>query len=247
MLSYIEKDPVYRRYHHDKLTFSLMYAFSENYILPFSHDEVVHGKHSMLDKNPGDLWRKFAGLRALLGYQLAHPGKKLNFMGTEFGQFIEWKYDAPLDWLLLAYERHPDIQHCVKDMNALYAGTPAFWQQDDSWAGFEWLNADDSDRSIVSFMRRDRDGNTIVCMTNFTPATYDDYRLAVPAFGYLHEILNTDSTVYGGSGKGNPHALRAQRQPVGKFAWSCQVVVPPLSTVFFTYTQPKRRKASSSL
>ncbi len=247
MLSYIEKDPVYRRYHHDKLTFSLMYAFSENYILPFSHDEVVHGKHSMLDKNPGDLWRKFAGLRALLGYQLAHPGKKLNFMGVEFGQFIEWKYDAPLDWLLLAYERHPDIKHCVKDMNALYASTPAFWQQDDSWAGFEWLNADDSDRSIVSFVRRDKDGNTIVCMTNFTPATYEDYRLAVPAFGYLHEILNTDSPVYGGSGKGNPHAIRAQRQQVGKFAWSCQVVVPPLSTVFFTFIQPKRRKTNAVL
>ena len=137
------------------------------------------------------------------------------------------------------------MQRCVKEMNALYASTPAFWQQDDSWAGFEWLNADDNERSIVTFLRRDKDGNVIVCMTNFTPETYDDYRMPLPAYGYLHEILNTDGTIYGGSGKGNPHAIRGQRKPLGKFAWSAQVVVPPLSTVFFTFTQPKRKKLNA--
>ena len=188
MLSYIKLDPVYRKYHHDKLTFSLMYAFSENYILPFSHDEVVHGKHSMLDKNPGDLWQKFAGLRMLLGYQLCHPGKKLNFMGTEFAHFIEWKYEDQLDWFLLVYERHPDVQKCVRALNALYRSHPALWQQDDGWAGFTWLNADDSERSILSFLRWDRAGNALMCVTNFTPACYADYRVGLPAYGYVKEF-----------------------------------------------------------
>ena len=201
MLSYIKLDPVYRKYHHDKLTFSLMYAFSENYILPFSHDEVVHGKHSMLDKNPGDLWQKFAGLRMLLGYQLCHPGKKLNFMGTEFAHFIEWKYEDQLDWFLLVYERHPDVQKCVRALNALYRSHPALWQQDDGWAGFTWLNADDSERSILSFLRWDRAGNALMCVTNFTPACYADYRVGLPAYGYVKEALNMDDPAYGGSGK----------------------------------------------
>ena len=241
ILSYIAHDPLDRKYQHNKLTFSLMYAFSENYILPFSHDEVVHGKHSMLDKQPGDLWKKFAGLRALLGYQLSHPGKKLNFMGNEFGQFIEWKDSDQLDWFLLVYERHPDLQRCVRDMNALYRKTPALWQQDDSWEGFAWLNPDDSDRSITSFIRRDREGNSIVCVTNFTPAYYADYVIGLPEFGYLKEIFNTDGAAYGGSGKGNPKALRARRKPMGRLKWSCSIVMPPMATVFFTYTRPLSR------
>ena len=241
MLSYIKLDPVYRKYHHDKLTFSLMYAFSENYILPFSHDEVVHGKHSMLDKNPGDLWQKFAGLRMLLGYQLCHPGKKLNFMGTEFAHFIEWKYEDQLDWFLLVYERHPDVQKCVRALNALYRSHPALWQQDDGWAGFTWLNADDSERSILSFLRWDRAGNALMCVTNFTPACYADYRVGLPAYGYVKEALNTDDPAYGGSGKGNPRAVRAQKQPCGQFAYSASIAVPPLSTVIYTYTRPQRR------
>ena len=242
MLAYIKKEPVYRSYHHDKLTFSLMYAFSENYILAFSHDEVVHGKHSMLDKQPGDMWQKFAGLRALLGYQLGHPGKKLNFMGTEFAHFIEWKYDDQLDWFLLLYERHPDVQKCVRDMNLLYKTTPALWQQDDGWAGFTWLNANDSERSIVSFVRWDKEGNGVVCVTNFTPAYYPEYRLGLPAYGFVKELLNTDDVKYGGSGKGNPRAIRAAHQPMGEQPWSCNVEVPPLATVFFAYTRPRRKK-----
>ena len=241
ILSYIAQDPFYRKYHHSKLTFSMMYAFSENYILPFSHDEVVHGKHSMLDKQPGDLWRKFAGLRALLGYQLSHPGKKLNFMGTEFGHFIEWKDSDQLDWFLLNYERHPDVQRCVRAMNALYAATPALWQLDDSWDGFTWLNPDDNQRSITSFIRWDREGNGIVCVTNFTPAYYEDYVIGLPSFGYLREVLNTDSAEFGGSGKGNLKTLRAHRKPMANLKWSCSIVMPPLSTVFFTYTRPLTR------
>ena len=243
MLFYMQKDPVYRSYHHDKLTFSLMYAFSENFILPFSHDEVVHGKHSMLDKQPGDLWQKFAGLRALLGYQMAHPGKKLNFMGTEFGQFIEWKDGDQLDWFLLVYERHPDVQKCVRALNALYRATPALWQIDDSWDGFTWLNVNDSQRSIVAFARWDKAGNGMVCLTNFTPCYYERYAVALPGYGYLREALNTDDAQYGGSGQGNGvRAIRASRKPLGEFKWSCEVTVPPLSTVFFTYTRPHKAK-----
>ncbi len=243
MLSYVKLDPVYRRYHHDKLTFSLMYAFNEHYILPFSHDEVVHGKHSMLDKQPGDLWQKFAGLRALLGYQLAHPGKKLNFMGTEFAHFIEWKFDDQLDWFLLVYERHPDVQRCVREMNRFYRRTPALWEQDDGWAGFTWLNADDSERSILSFLRWDSAGNAVMCVTNFTPAFYPNYRIGLPDYGFVKETLSTDALAYGGSGKGQKNAVRARRIACGGFAWSCEVQVPPLATVFYAYTRPKKRKS----
>ena len=241
MLAYIAEDPINRKYRHDKLTFSLMYAFSENYILPFSHDEVVHLKRSMLDKQPGDLWRKFAGLRALLAYQISHPGKKLNFMGTEFGQFAEWNEKAQLDWFLLVYERHPELKKCVQALNQFYRDTPALWQQDDSWDGFTWLNADDADRSITSFIRWDDSKNGIVCVTNFAPAYYPDYVIGLPGYGYIKEVLNTDSAAFGGSGKGNPKSLRAHRKAMGDCKWSCSIVVPPLATVFFTYTRPLTR------
>ncbi|MBR5231488.1 MAG: 1,4-alpha-glucan branching protein GlgB [Clostridia bacterium] len=241
-LFYIDYEPLYRKHIHNKLTFSLMYAFNENFILPFSHDEVVHGKHSMLDKNPGDLWQKFAGHRTLMAYQMAHPGKMLNFMGNEMAHFIEWKFDDQLDWFLLAYERHPENKKCIADLNRLYKETPAFWQQDDSWEGFYWLNADDSERSILSFVRRDKEGNEMVCVTNFTPAYYEKYTLPLPAYGYLYEELNTDSEKYGGSGKKNPRAIRIRKQPCGKMAYSADIVMPPLSTVIFRYKRPNRKK-----
>ena len=182
MLSYTKLDHIYRRYHHDKLTFSLHYAFSENYIPPFSHDEVVHGKHSMLDKQPGDLWRKFAGLRALYGYTMAHPGKKLLFMGGEFGHFIEWKDDDQLDWFLLVYERHPDMQRYVKALNRFYLDHPAFWEVDDGWDGFQWLEANDTRNSVVIFARYDRKGRAIICAANFTLA-FTRYRVGRPMTG----------------------------------------------------------------
>ena len=170
MLTYMGMDSIYRKYHHDKLTFSLCYAFSENYVLPFSHDEVVHGKKSMLDKKPGDFWQQFAGLRALYGYTMAHPGKKLMFMGCEFGQYIEWKFDDPLDWFLLDYERHPEMQLLRRGRSTIStANTPALYEMDDSWDGFPWWRRTTGITASLVFMRTDREGNALVCVSNFTP------------------------------------------------------------------------------
>ena len=235
MLSYVKLDPIYRRWHHDKLTFSLFYAFSENYILPFSHDEVVHGKGSMLDKQPGDLWQKFAGLRALYGYTMAHPGKKLLFMGGEFGHFIEWNYDGQLDWFLMVYDRHPDLCRCVRVLNHYYRDTPAFWQVEDSWDGFQWLTADDNERSIVVFMRTDEDGNSVISMTNFTSAFYPVFRFGLPQPGTVTEVFNTDLKEYGGSNQYNAEPITAEKELCNNLPYSVQVCVPPLATVYFTY------------
>ena len=244
MLSYIKLDPIYRKWHHDKLTFSLFYAFSENYILPFSHDEVVHGKHSMLDKQPGDLWRKFAGLRALYGYTMAHPGKKLLFMGGEFGHFIEWKYDDELDWFLLVYERHPEMQKCVRRLNHFYRETPALWQVDDGWDGFQWICANDCDNSVVAFLRTDRVGNAVLCVTNFTPTYHPVYKIGLPMGGTLEEVFNTDRTEWGGSGKGNSQVLHAVAKPWNDLPFSCDICVPPMATVYFRYDKLIPQEAS---
>ena len=233
ILSYIQKDPIYRRYHHNQLTFAMMYAFSENYVLPFSHDEVVHGKHSMLDKNPGDLWRKFAGLRALYGYYMAHPGKKLLFMGGEFGQMIEWKDTDQLDWFLLLYEKHPEMQKYVQKLNHLYKDMPALHRVDDSWDGFQWLNVNDSERSIVAFMRKAGRCAPVVVLTNFTPEPYGQYRIALPFDCVLTEILNSDRAEFAGSNQYNASPIRAEEKPQEGFPYSCQVCAPPLSTVYF--------------
>ena len=247
MLAYIKLDPVYRKYHHDKLTFSLMYAFSENYILPFSHDEVVHGKHSMLDKQPGDLWKKVAGLRALYGYTMAHPGKKLLFMGGEFGHFIEWKYDDQLDWFLLLYENHPQVQQCCKRLNEIYRTTPALYQIDDSWDGFQWIQANDSDNSIVAFLRTDKRGNSLLCVTNFTPVFHPQYRIGLPQMGTLTECFNTDRKEYGGSNQYNNWAIRTEEEQLQDFQYSCDICVPPLATVYFTYQRdPLPEKAKKA-
>ncbi|MBR1585422.1 MAG: 1,4-alpha-glucan branching protein GlgB [Clostridia bacterium] len=233
MLSYVAMDPIYRSYHHNKLTFSLMYAFSEHYILPFSHDEVVHGKHSMLDKQPGDIWRKFAGLRALYGYTMAHPGKKLLFMGGEFGQFIEWKDTDQLDWFLLQYEKHPDLQRYVKALNRLYRDTPALYQIDDSWDGFAWLAVNDNSRSVVGFLRMAKDHSALASVTNFTPQPYGQYRIGVPFDCELTEILNSDRAEFAGSDQYNAAPIRAEKTPCEGHPYSCVICVPPLSTVYF--------------
>lgn len=235
MLSYVKLDPVYRKYHHDKLTFSLMYAFSENYILPFSHDEVVHGKHSMLDKNPGDIWNKFAGLRALYGYTMAHPGKKLLFMGGEFAHFIEWKFDDQLDWFLLVYERHAPLQKCVKTLNHLYKDLPALHEVDNSWDGFQWVTPNDADNSIVAFIRTDKAGKSILCITNFTPVFRPIYRIPLPYGGTLNELFNTDRAEFGGSNQYNAYEIHAQKGDYNGFPFWAEVCVPPLSTVYLTY------------
>ncbi len=235
ILSYIKLDPVYRKWHHNKLTFSLFYAFSENYILPFSHDEVVHGKHSMLDKNPGDLWRKFAGLRALYGYTMAHPGKKLLFMGGEFAHFIEWKYDDQLDWFLLMYDRHPQVLAFVKALNRLYLETPALYEVEDGWQGFQWLAANDSDNSVLAFSRTDKKGNSVVCATNFTPVFHPIYRVGLPMDGTLTELLNTDREEYGGSNQYNAWTVSAEKILWNGLPYSAEICLPPLSTVYFRY------------
>ena len=240
MLAYIKLDPVDRKYHHDKLTFSLCYAFHENYVLPFSHDEVVHGKHSMLDKQPGDLWRKFAGLRALYGYTMAHPGKKLLFMGGEFAQFIEWKDDDQLDWFLLLYEKHPQMQKYVAQLNRFYKSAPALYRADDGWAGFQWLAVHDSEHSVVAFLRSAGRCDSVACVTNFTPAFYGQYRIGLPYDCVLTECLNSDRAEFAGSNQYNAASLRAEKIPFEDQPYSCLICVPPLATVYFRVKRIKK-------
>ena len=235
ILSYLKKEPVYRRYHHDKLTFSMFFAFSENYVLPLSHDEVVHGKHSMLDKNPGDLWQKFAGLRTVYAYTMAHPGKKLLFMGGEFGQFIEWKYDDQLDWFLLLYDRHPQVQACVRALNRLYRSTPALYEVEDSWDGFQWITASDTDNSVIAFLRTDRQGKAVLCVANFTPVFHPIYRIGLPMGGMLTEVFNTDLKEYGGSDQYNAYDISARKGSFNSFPFYAEICVPPLSCCYFAY------------
>ena len=199
VLSYISKDPVFRSYSHNKMTFSMMYAFSENYVLPISHDEVVHGKASLIGKMPGDYWEKFAGMRAFLGYMMSHPGKKLHFMGSEIGQFKEWNYKEGIEYFLLQYPLHRKLQLACKELNELYKNTPAFYEIEDSWDGFEWIAADDSSNNFFSYIRRDRSGKTIVVLLNFSGSEIKNYRLGLPK-GKYKVLFNSDSTRYGGGG-----------------------------------------------
>ncbi len=233
ILEYVQKDPVYRRYHHNGLTFSLIYAFTENFILPFSHDEVVHGKRSMLHKMPGDDWQRFANLRALYGFMYAHPGKKLLFMGGEFGQFNEWNAQTGLDWYWLDREFNAKLRNFVRDLNNVYATEPALHEVDFTWEGFEWVDFRDVDNSIVSFIRRGRDRNdAIVVAANFTPLPHHGYRIGVPAPGYYRELLNSDSVHYGGSNLGNSGGLEAQDLAWQNQPYSLQITVPPLGVVY---------------
>ena len=200
VLSYISTNPVFRQHKHNKLTFSMMYAFSENYVLPISHDEVVHGKASLIGKMPGDYYEQFAGVRAFWGYMMSHPGKKLHFMGSEFGQFKEWNYKEGVEFFLKKYPMHQKLSIASKELNELYKNTPAFYEIEDSWEGFEWLAADDNDRNFIAYQRRDRAGETIVVMINFSGEDYIGYRLGVPK-GKYKRIFNSDAVRYGGSGK----------------------------------------------
>ena len=237
-LQYMARDPVHRRFHHGEMSFGLVYAFNENFVLPLSHDEVVHGKGSMLGKMPGDRWQKFANLRAYYGFMFAHPGKKLLFMGCEFAQEREWNHDRSLDWHLLDDPLHAGMQRLVRDLNHLVRDTPALHQLDFVPGGFEWIDHQDAGRSILSFMRRGNDEHAcILAVCNFTPAPHAGFRLGVPQPGSYHECLNTDSQHYGGSNVGTPFAL-AQAEAVASHgrAWSILIHLPPLATVFFTWT-----------
>jgi 1,4-alpha-glucan branching enzyme len=236
-LQYMARDPVHRRHHHDEITFSLVYAFSENFVLPLSHDEVVHGKGSLLGKMPGDRWQKFANLRAYYGFMFGHPGKKLLFMGSEFAQEGEWNHDRSLDWHLLDRPEHAGMQRLVRDLNRLYRDTPALHERDVTSDGFEWVDHGDANRSVLSFVRRGHDPTSLVLVVcNFTPVVNPGYRVGVPQPGVWRERLNTDSTHYGGSNVGTPFGeITADVRPWHGRPQSIELTLPPLATVFFEW------------
>lgn len=236
-LDYFATDPLFRSGKHDKLTFSMMYAFSENFILAYSHDEVVHGKKSMLDKMFGSYEQKFATLRSLYGYQFAHPGKKLCFMGSEFGQFIEWNYEQSLDWLLLDYPMHEKLQEYYRSLNKLYTSYPALYDCDKSWDGFKWLNVNDKDRSSIAFLRSARPENDsyLICACNFIPNEHRGFVIGLPESGVLREVLSSDDVRFGGSGLHNEKPIKSRSKPFCDLPYSAQIDLPPLSTVYFEY------------
>jgi 1,4-alpha-glucan branching enzyme len=235
-LDYMSLEPVHRRYHHDKLTFGLLYAFSENFVLPLSHDEVVHGKRSILGRMPGDPWQQFANLRAYYGFMWGHPGKKLLFMGQEFGQRREWNFNRGLDWDLLAEPAHAGARDFVRDLNRAYRRHPALHARDCEADGFRWVVADDKDQSVFAFLRFGAPGDPpVLVVSNFTPVVRDGYRIGLPEAGRWREILNSDAALYGGSGVGNLGAVEAEPVAAHGYAASAAIVLPPLSTVFFEF------------
>jgi 1,4-alpha-glucan branching enzyme len=230
-LAYMGEDPIHRRYHHDKMTFGLVYAFNENFVLPLSHDEVVHGKRSILGRMPGDDWQRFANLRAYYAFMFCHPGKKLLFMGDEFGQQIEWNHDQSLDWHLLEQSNHAGVQHLVRDLNHCYRQQQSLHQLDFDAGGFEWIDWQDSDNSVFSWLRRDDRGGFVVCVFNMTPVPRQNYRVGVPAAGRYRELINTDAEHYGGSGAGNLGHIQSEDQPWHDRPHSLTMTLPPLAGV----------------
>jgi 1,4-alpha-glucan branching enzyme len=232
-LKYMSIDPVYRKFHHNTLTFRMLYAFQENFLLPLSHDEVVYGKGSLLTKMPGDDWQKFANLRLLFGYMYGQPGKKLLFMGGEFGQWSEWYHEASLDWHLLDDPRHAALQRWVEDLNRVYRQEPALFTQDFTPAGFEWVDCNDVIQSVITFLRKGRDGELVLVACNFTPVPRHNYRVGVPRGGFWQEVLNSDAWEYGGSGQGNLGGLEAVPIAFHGRDHSLTLTLPPLGAVFF--------------
>jgi 1,4-alpha-glucan branching enzyme len=233
-LQYVSKDPVYRPFQHDTITFRMLYAFDENFLLPLSHDEVVHGKGSLIAKMPGDEWQKFANLRLLYAYQFAQPGKKLLFMGAELAQWSEWNHESALDWELLKYPSHEGIRRVVADLGALYERQPALHELDASPDGFEWIDASDRAASVLSFLRKGPGGAPVLFVANFTPVPRHRYRVGVPAAGRWRELLNTDAEIYGGSGQGNYGGVEAEPVAMHGRQHSLALVLPPLAAVFLT-------------
>ena len=244
MLSYMKTDPLFRSGNHNKVTFSFFYAFSENFVLPISHDEVVHGKGSLINKMPGEYDAKFANLRTFFGYMMAHPGKKLLFMGQEFGQFAEWNETKPLDWMLLGYDKHNELQTYVRTLNAFYKEHPAFWQVDYSWEGFQWIVPDDSQQSVIAFLRKDTSGKQILVVCNFNPVLREGYTLGAPVAGSYKEILNSDDAEFGGSGAVHNKAVRTHKKPLHGFEQSITITLPPMSTLYFEVPAKRTRKAA---
>ncbi len=240
-LQYISKDPIHRHYHHDKLTFSLLYAFTENFILPFSHDEVVHGKGSMINKMPGDEWQRFANLRLLYCYMFTHPGKKLLFMGCEFGQGNEWNHSKALDWYVLDYPLHQGIQQLIGDLNKTYCTTPALHRLDFENQGFEWIDCNDAAQSVLIYLRRSG-ADFIITALNFTPLPRHNYRIGLPAAGIYHEIINTDSEYYGGSNMGNSGGIHSENIPWMGHPHSIEITLPPLAGVVMQLNHKERQQ-----
>ncbi len=237
-LRYMARDPIHRQYHHSDLSFGLLYAFSENFILPLSHDEVVHGKRSLIEKMPGDDWQKFANLRAYFGFMWSHPGKKLLFMGGEFAQRSEWNHDSALDWALLDHAPHLGVQRLVRDLNKLVATQPALYQSDNDPDGFEWIDSDAHGHSLFVYARRavNSDTSLVLAVVNLTPTLHHHYRIGVPGPGYYQELLNSDSAIYGGTDAGNLGGVYAEELAWHGRPWSISITVPPLATVLFSQT-----------
>jgi 1,4-alpha-glucan branching enzyme len=234
-LQYFSLDPVYRKYHHGELTFRSVYAFSENFVLPLSHDEVVYGKRSLIAKMPGDDWKKFAGLQLLFAYMFAQPGKKLIFMGGEFGHWDEWNHDSSLNWDLLQFPRHNDLRLLIGDLNHLYRSEEALHDCENTPASFEWIDASDSENNILSFLRKGKSGTAIAIVCNFSPVPRPNYRTGIPRGGFWRELLNTDAKLYGGSGQGNFGGIDASPAPLHGRSHSLTVNVPPLGAVFLKH------------
>jgi 1,4-alpha-glucan branching enzyme len=233
-LLYFSKEPIHRKYHHHLLTFSLLYAFSENFVLVLSHDEVVHGKHALLSKMPGDAWRQFANLRSLYAFQFAHPGKKMLFMGGELGHWNEWNAGQPLDWNLLDYEPHRQVKQLLADLNRLYRAEPSLYEVDFEWQGFKWIDFHDADSSVLAFLRRARDPRDhLVVVCNFTPVPRAGYHVGVPEACFYREVLNTDEAKYGGSGVINSPGRQAARSPWQNQPCHIQITLPPLAVAIF--------------
>ena len=242
MLRYMSLDPLYRKGDHNALTFSMTYAFSENFVLPLSHDEVVHGKCSLIGKMPGNYDDKFANLRVFYAYQMAHPGKKLNFMGNELAQFIEWNYTQGLDWVLLDYDRHRQMQAFVRELNHFYLEHPQLWENDSDWDGFQWIDCDDRDRSIVTFRRLSRSGKELVVICNFCPVVRERYRVGLPKAGWYVPVLNTDEARFGGYGfMARPQ--KAEKEPYQKLPYSAEFYLPPMSVTYYRFQRAKPEAA----
>ncbi len=244
MLSYMSLDPIYRAFNHDKLTFSFFYAFSENYILPISHDEVVHGKCSMISKMPGEYEQKFASYRAFLAYMIAHPGKKLLFMGQEFGQMKEWDYKSQLDWNLMDYDSHKNLLKFSEKLNKFYLDNPPLWQNDDSWNGFSWISNDDYKQSIISFRRIDDNGDELIAVCNFVPVERRNYRIGVPKKGRYKLVFNTDASEFGGSGI-TESTFKSDSIPMHGLDNSISMTLAPLSVIYLEFVPVKKRTAAS--
>ncbi len=231
-LRYFSTDPIFRKHSHNALTFSMTYAFSENFILPFSHDEVVHGKCSLINKQPGEYDQKFAGLRTMQAYMMAHPGKKLNFMGNEFAQFIEWNYEKELDWNLMDFDMHKKMQQYTRDLNAFYLRSSELWENDMDWEGFEWIVVDDADNNIIIFSRKDKKGKELICVFNMAPVCRVGYSFGVSRAGSYSVVFCSDDEKYGGTGEEKTKQIRASREPRGKFDSSIKLTLPPMSAQF---------------